>query len=162
MLSEPRVFAPLKAAAATELARQIESLEPSAGALNSKGFNWMTAAELVTIIKSGKPDLAELRCHGLTEACAVEIATAIAARHARKAAALAALKPLPALPSLPVAKPESTEQLVALSLLHDLAQQIDAGRGCVTELHRAGFTESTAKELSNLINASRRDHIGRN
>lgn len=142
----------LAPAANDELARQVESLEPSAALLNSKGFAWMVAAYLAAIVKSGKPDIAELRSHGLSEKTSVSIATAIAARHARRNAALARV-PLPT--PAPTPKRLPLDQAAARSLVHDLCLQISAERGEPNELHRAGFSWETSKELATLINATR-------
>lgn len=144
-------FAP---AAAKELARQIESLEPSAAVLNSKGFGWQTGACLAAAITNGKPDIAELRANGVELKTAVNICTAIAARHARKNAALAV-----SVPPAPEPQPLNLKDIdrhSAMSLLHDLALQLDSGRGDITLLVRAGFSLGTAKELTTLINAARR------
>jgi hypothetical protein len=144
--------------AAAELARQIETLEPSAALLNSKGFSWMTAAYLAASIKSGRLDLGELRDNGISQGSAVSICAAIAARHARVEAARIARAPLPVPAPVAAPKAEELDQFAAMSLLHDLTEQITSGRGDVTVLERAGFTPPTARELTNLINASRGAH----
>ena len=43
------------------------------------------------------------------------------------------------------------ERMAHLSLLHDLAAQIDKGRGDAGELIHAGYSSHTAHELANLI-----------
>jgi hypothetical protein len=184
MLSESTsVFRSLKPAAAAALGAAIETMEPSAAALESTGMAFQLAQYLVTIIKSGAPDLNELKCHGLSQDTAVAIATAISKRHARKAAAIAAMRPMapepqpaaskPPKPALAAAiaairpvpapkppithKPERREDVInaALSLLHDLALQLDSQRGDAGVLHSAGFSSATSKELAKYINASR-------
>jgi hypothetical protein len=44
-----------------------------------------------------------------------------------------------------------SERLIALDVLHTLAQQIDKGRGDAAELIHAGYSDHTAHELANLI-----------
>jgi hypothetical protein len=143
-------------ASAKALAAAIESLEPSAVTLESNGFVFQLAQYLAAVIRSGAPDLSELRSHGIEVRTAVEICEAIGARHARVAAAA---KPKPkVLPPLPY-KPEPTAEQIdresALSLLHTLCEMIGAERACPTELNRTGFGWATSKELANLINATR-------
>jgi hypothetical protein len=163
MLCESTTFASLKPAAAAELGKQIETLEPSAAVLESKGIVFQLAQYLVTVIKSGYPDLSELKCHGLSQETAVAICTSISKRHTRKAAKMANAKPMapkpqpkPA-PVTPAFKPESQEdvRLSALSLLHDLCLQIETERGDATLLVLAGFSQTAAKELAMYINAAR-------
>jgi hypothetical protein len=159
MLCESTAFASLKPAAAAALGMAIETMEPSAAMLESKGIVFQLAQYLVTIIKSGSPDLNELKCHGLSQETAVGICTAIAARHARRAAVMANAKPMAPKPTAaaPTHAPEKHEEVrnAARSLLHDLSLQIETERGCPTLLLRAGFSAATSHELAKLINASR-------
>lgn len=148
----------LSAEAHAVLAEQIERLAPSAAVLESKGVDWQTAATLARFIKTGEPDLGELRDHGIAQATAVEICTSISARHARKAAALAAVPSLPAPAPKPAPKPDAEDMygMKALSMLHTLFQQAESGRiPCLTLLMNDGWSESTARELVRTINAAR-------
>jgi len=152
-------FAPLLPSASQELARQIEEMSPSAAVLSSKGFAWQLAAYLAGAIDSGKPDIVALREHGLGPKAAIAICEAISARHTRKAAAVAALKPptKPApLPPLPYSeKPAAMDSMTALSQIHTLMQECERGRpACLTTLMNAGWSESTARELVKIVNAS--------
>jgi hypothetical protein len=148
-------FEILPPAARAELDKQIETMEPSAAVLNSLGFAWQLAAYLAAIIKSGAPDLSELRSHGLPLETAISIAQAISARHARRAAALKppAPKPVPA-PAVPKL-PEPLDAGAAASQLHTLFQEAERGRpACLTTLIRAGWSEATSRELKKIIDAS--------
>lgn len=109
---------------------------------------------LSNIVDGDLPDLVKLRDLGLPVAEAVSICEKWRAS-APKVAALPISPPAPA----PIAKPKEREpigRIHALSLLHELAMQIDAERGCPTLLHNAGFSKQTAEELAFLINSSRR------
>lgn len=150
---------PMSAESRTELSRQIEALESNAVRLEVHGFNYETAATLAEFIRSGAPDLVALKEHGIPLDTAISICQEISQRHAR-------LKPLPALPypepdPLPPAEPVATateadiEREYALSLLHDLSEQIAANRGDQTVLHRAGFSKGAAREIAHIINCSR-------
>jgi hypothetical protein len=149
-------------AAAKELQRQVESLEPSANLLNSVGFSWMTGAYLSSVIKSGEIDISELRSNGLSQQASVAFASAVAARHARKAAAVAALarppapKPVPTKPPEPPAS-EQLDQMSAMSMLHSLMQEAERPnhRACLTELINAGWSESASRELKTIIDRSK-------
>lgn len=147
-------------AAAAALTTQIEEMNPNAVRLEVAGFRFQVAQYLAQATAAGSADISELRSHGLGSKAAIAICTAIAARHARKAAALAALTappaPLPPLSLPPEPAHGEADRLAALSLLHDLYEQVATGRGDVTVLCRAGFSESTAKELAAVINATRR------
>lgn len=162
MVAEPTTFSHLQPGASTALATAIESMEPSAAVFESTGLNFQLAQYLATVIKDGTLDLNELRSHGLSQNLAVEIATAISKRHARRAAAIAAMRPMPVAPKPPVPAapayaPESREaiRIANLSLLHDLAQQIESGRGDLNDLVHAGYSLTTARELAAIINRSR-------
>jgi hypothetical protein len=152
------IFETMTPAARAELDKQIEELAPSAAVLTSLGFAWQLAAYLAAIIKSGAPDLSELRSHGLPLKTAISIAQAISARHARKAAASAALKPQAPKPAPAVPAPKPAEQLdsiTAASQLHALFQEAERGRpACLTTLVNAGWTEKTSRELKKIIDAS--------
>jgi hypothetical protein len=169
----------LKAAARKELEKQIAALEPNAAKLNSAGFGPFLSAELVRAIQSGSPDITILHAQGLGQKDAVEVCTAIAARHAPKAEPMPApvVKPVP-LPKLAEAAPmppllvapapvvqipttpapkrepylEPVGELAALSLLHTLVTMVvDSGRADITLLIDHGFSPSTSAELTNLI-----------
>lgn len=163
-----RPFRHLKEPAAIELAKQIESLEPNAVRLEvHAGMGFALAACLVGMIQSGKPDLFELKSHGLAQEIAVEIAEAIGKRHARVAAARAAMKAEvvalspnapKALPPLPYAAraiaPED-----ALSMIHTIFEMSESGRpACMTTLCREGWSDGTSKELARIIDAARPIH----
>jgi hypothetical protein len=145
-------------AASAELAKQIEALAPSAAVLEATGFTWETAATLAKCISSGDISLEELRSHGLSQEAAVDIATSISKRHARKAAALAAVKPPPApkpTPAVPAPKSDAMDGMSAMSQLHTLFQEAERGqRACLTTLINAGWSENTSRELVKVINAS--------
>lgn len=154
-------FDDLQPSAASALRKMIESLEPNANALNGKGFSWMLAAYLAEAIKSGKPDLSELRSNGVGEKTAVEICTAISKRHARRVAAVDAA-PIPKQPApKPAPKLAAPEMhgMTALSMFHTLCvlcEQGAAGQApCLTTLVDDGWSPSTAKELVKVINAAR-------
>lgn len=148
----------LKPGADHELAKQIEALEPKAAVLNSLGFAWQLADYLALVIKNGKVDLSELRNHGVGEKTAVEICEAVTNRHARVAAAVALAAARNHLPPAPIVavKPQELDHDAALSLLHDLALQLESGRGDITALNRAGWSEPTSREIARVINAARR------
>jgi hypothetical protein len=151
-------FSSLKPQAGAELARQIETMEPSAAVLESTGFAFQLAAYLAASIKSGTPDLSELRSHAVDLKTAVEICTAISKRHARKSAAITAIPPAAAPKPAPV-KPAAPEPdaFNAASMLHTLFEELEGGRAaCLTTLMRDGWSESTAKELVRVSSASRR------
>ncbi|SIO53817.1 hypothetical protein SAMN05443247_07620 [Bradyrhizobium erythrophlei] len=151
---------PLSADAHAALAEQIETLNPSAAVLESKGIDWETAATLVRFIKSGQPDMAALKDHGLPLETAISICQAISAHHARRAAALALAKPMPAaspkpMPAAPAPKPDGMDGMSAMSMLHTLCEQAVSGRyACITTLMNDGWSESTSRELVKIINAS--------
>lgn len=101
-------------------------------------------------------DLTELKEHGISQTLAIEIATAISARHARKALAIAAVPPAPApKPAAPKPAADELDAMSALSQLHTLfAMAESGGPACLTTLSNDGFSESTAKELVKIINAA--------
>jgi hypothetical protein len=153
MLVEP--FTPLLPAAAAELDRQIEELAPSAAVLNSLGFAFQLAAYLAAVIKSGKPDLEELRSHGLPLETAIGIATTISKRHARKAAAFREPPP-PAPKPVPAKPPSEMDPGTALSAVHTLCQQIERSRPvCLTELGNSGWSISFCRELKAIADRSK-------
>jgi hypothetical protein len=144
----------LQSEAAAALEEQIETLTPSAMVLTCKGFSGVLADALVKAVNTGTPDIAVLRSHGLDAKTAVAICEAIGTRHARVAAALAKV-PEPVAATKPTSAPERIDQFSARSLLHDICLQIGAERGDATELHRAGLSWGTSKELADIINSTR-------
>ena len=163
-----RPFASLKDSAASELARQIESLEPDATKLEVWGMGYQLAGYLAKIIANGKPDLYELRTHGISEQLAVEIAEAIAKRHTRLASAhakqrreaaehAAPIAPAaPQLPPLPYGAAREIAYEDALSMLHEIhVQQENQWASCMTALCNVGWSPSTSRELANVLNAAR-------
>jgi hypothetical protein len=158
----------LKSSAAAFLSDAIEAMRVDPMQLVAHAFSFPLATALARAIESGRPDIGELRGFGVDQTTAIAICSAIAARHARKESAMAAIMVRYA----PVAKPEplaTSEHIAApvkpapepigrdnaLNLLHVLALQINAERGCATELAAAGFSNSTAKELALTINQTR-------
>jgi hypothetical protein len=149
------MFPSLLPNAAAELSRQISEMAPSAALLTTKGFSWLVAAELATQIRSGNPDLGELRANGIDQATAIEFCTAVSERHARVAAAKAAAvapepEPVRAVP------PSDDDVDAALWQLAELSDAIAKGDACPTNLHWAGYSESTSNELAALIRTSTR------
>jgi hypothetical protein len=146
-------------AAAHALTAAIESMEPSAATLESHAFAFQLAQYLAAVIKSGTPDIAEMKLHGWPLETAVAVASAVAARHARRAEALEKMQPNAAAPAAPSPAPKS-EQLDAMSgmsMLHTLMQEVERpGRqACLTTLCNSGWSLATARELKTVIDRSK-------
>jgi hypothetical protein len=103
----------LKSSASAALIAQIEQMVGNVMELVAHGFSFALASALVMAVKSGRPDIGELRGYGVDQATSVAICSAIAARHARVAAALASVPKQPEPTSREAAKPEPLAAPVA-------------------------------------------------
>ncbi|WP_316178254.1 MULTISPECIES: hypothetical protein [unclassified Bradyrhizobium] len=65
-----------------------------------------------------------------------------------------AIRALP-VEAAPAAPDEPLYAAQAMHMLHTLAESLRLERACPTELHRDGWSESTAEELARVINTSR-------